>query len=100
MSPSRPAIVAVASGKGGAGKTTVAVHLALASSRSARTLLEHGAGTGAAAFLADKGVGCVLAPEVGPKAAEALASAGIDIGRVDAGMALDAAIADSIRTGE
>jgi predicted Fe-Mo cluster-binding NifX family protein len=53
---------------------------------------EHGAGTGAAAFLADKGVGCVLAPEVGPKAAEALAAAGICVESVAAGMALEAVI--------
>ncbi len=39
MSSSRPATIAVASGKGGTGKTTVAAHLALASSRSAKTLL-------------------------------------------------------------
>jgi len=58
---------------------------------------EHGAGTGAAAFLADKGVDCVLAPEVGPKAAGALASAGISIESVAAGMALEVALA-GIRT--
>jgi predicted Fe-Mo cluster-binding NifX family protein len=54
---------------------------------------EHGAGTGAAAFLAKMGVGVVLAPEVGPKAAGALAQAGIGIESVAAGMSLDDAIA-------
>jgi predicted Fe-Mo cluster-binding NifX family protein len=53
---------------------------------------EHGAGTGAAAFLAEKGVEVVIAPEVGPKAAEALASAGIRVERAQAG----ATLADSL----
>jgi MinD superfamily P-loop ATPase len=35
----RPAVIAVASGKGGTGKTTVAAHLALASAQSRKTLL-------------------------------------------------------------
>lgn len=39
MSQARPAVIAVASGKGGTGKTTVAAHLAVASSRSRPTLL-------------------------------------------------------------
>lgn len=39
MNHSRPAIIAVASGKGGTGKTTLAAHLALASSRTRETLL-------------------------------------------------------------
>jgi len=54
---------------------------------------EHGAGTGAAAFLTEKGVGAVIAPEVGPKAAMALQSAGILIERANAGMPLRDAIA-------
>lgn len=58
---------------------------------------EHGAGTGAASFLADKGVGVVLAPEVGPKAASGLAAAGIKIMTAATGTkvraAIDAAIA-------
>lgn len=57
---------------------------------------EHGAGTGAAAFLAEKGVGVVIAPEVGPKAAEALKAAGIRIESVKAGVALGDAMADII----
>jgi len=55
---------------------------------------EHGAGTGAAACLAEKGVGIVLAPEVGPKAAQALEVAGIEIRNVQAGDALESAIRD------
>jgi predicted Fe-Mo cluster-binding NifX family protein len=46
---------------------------------------EHGAGTGAASFLAEQGVSKVLAPEVGPKALSALSTAGITVVRVDAG---------------
>ncbi len=53
---------------------------------------EHGAGTGAASFLADKGVNVVLAPEVGPKAAAGLTSAGIKISIAVAGTALRTAI--------
>lgn len=53
---------------------------------------EHGAGTGAASFLSDKGVNVVLAPEVGPKAASVLASAGIKIAVAAAGTALQTAI--------
>ncbi len=56
---------------------------------------EHGAGTGAASFLADRGVGVVIAPEVGPKAAGALASAGIKTETATAGTPLRVAI-DSI----
>jgi predicted Fe-Mo cluster-binding NifX family protein len=54
---------------------------------------EQGAGTTAAAFLADMGVAIVLAPEVGPKAAGALAAAGISIESAAAGMALGDAVA-------
>lgn len=58
---------------------------------------EHGAGTGAASFLADKGVNVVIAPEVGPKAAAGLAAAGIKMTSAAAGtslrVAIDAAIA-------
>lgn len=39
MSDSAPAVIAVASGKGGTGKTTVAAHLALVSARFRKTLL-------------------------------------------------------------
>ena len=39
MNALRPAVIAVASGKGGTGKTTMAVHLALASARTRATLL-------------------------------------------------------------
>lgn len=53
---------------------------------------EHGAGTGAASFLAGLGVGVVAVPEVGPKAAEALRSAGIKLTGIKAGMDLRAAI--------
>ena len=53
---------------------------------------EHGAGTGAASFLADRGVGVVIAPEVGPKAAGALASAGIKTETATAGTPLRNAI--------
>ena len=49
---------------------------------------EHGAGTGAAAFLAEKGVGIVLAPEIGPKAAEALKAGGIETRSAMAGLEL------------
>lgn len=49
---------------------------------------EHGAGTGAASFLADLGVQAVAAPEVGPKAAVALATAGISTRTVIAGTEL------------
>jgi len=58
---------------------------------------EHGAGTGAAAFLADKGVDILIAPEVGPKAAQALAAAGIKIAATSSGTPLRTAI-DANRT--
>ncbi len=54
---------------------------------------EHGAGTGAAAFLATMGVGSVVVPEVGPKAAETLEQAGIGIESLGTGISLDDAIA-------
>ena len=60
---------------------------------------EHGAGTGAAAFLADKGVGMVIAPEVGPKAAEALGNAGIRIEKAVAGRNVGEALADFVMPG-
>ena len=53
---------------------------------------EHGAGTGAASFLAEKGVNVVIAPEVGPKAAAGLSAAGIKILSASAGTPLRAAI--------
>jgi len=40
---------------------------------------EHGAGTGAAAFLVQRGVAVVLAPEIGPKAASALEASGMRV---------------------
>jgi len=49
---------------------------------------EHGAGTGAASLLAELGVRAVAAPEVGPKAAAALSSAGIKIRTVPMGTEL------------
>jgi predicted Fe-Mo cluster-binding NifX family protein len=58
---------------------------------------EHGAGTGAAAFLAGKGVQAILAPEVGPKAAEALRAAGIEIRDVETGAGLEALLAGLAR---
>jgi predicted Fe-Mo cluster-binding NifX family protein len=50
---------------------------------------EHGAGTGAASFLVERGVGVVLAPEVGPKAASALAAADVRIERIAAGASVE-----------
>lgn len=57
---------------------------------------EHGAGTGAVAFLVEKGVGVIIAPEVGPKAAAALFAAGIRIETIEAGRALGDAMTDAI----
>lgn len=57
---------------------------------------EHGAGTGAVAFLAEKGVTTVLAPELGPKAAEALNLAGIAYIPTAAGQNLDAALTEAL----
>jgi predicted Fe-Mo cluster-binding NifX family protein len=57
---------------------------------------EHGAGTGAAAFLADKGVDILIAPEVGPNAAEALHTAGIRVKSTESGRELGEAMADCI----
>lgn len=59
---------------------------------NAGTSAEHGAGTGSAAFLAEKGVGAVFAPEVGPKAEAALQAAAIRIERADGGMELAKAV--------
>jgi predicted Fe-Mo cluster-binding NifX family protein len=59
---------------------------------NAGTSAEHGAGTGSAAFLAEKGVGVVIAPEVGPKAEAALVAGGIRIEYADEGMELAKAI--------
>lgn len=56
---------------------------------------EHGAGTGAAAFLVEKGVRIVLAPEVGPKASAALKTAGIEIQDAYAGMGIQNILPDS-----
>ncbi len=60
--------------------------------RNTGTAAEHGAGTGAVAFLADKAVNAVIAPEIGPKAAEALRNAGIRIETTTAGMSLRTAV--------
>jgi predicted Fe-Mo cluster-binding NifX family protein len=60
--------------------------------RNAGTSVEHGAGTGAVAFLADKAVNAVIAPEIGPKAAEALRIAGIRVVTSPAGTSLRAAV--------
>jgi predicted Fe-Mo cluster-binding NifX family protein len=57
---------------------------------------EHGAGTGAAAFLAEKGVGVVMAPEVGPKAETALKAGGIRIEYADEGMEVSKVISGTI----
>ena len=59
---------------------------------------EHGAGTGAAAFLVEKGVRVLLAPEVGPKAKAALDAAGIRIVGVKAGQPLGEALASATAT--
>lgn len=60
--------------------------------KNAGIAAEHGAGTGAVAFLADKAVNAVIAPEIGPKALAALKSAGIRIETAPAGMLLRAAV--------
>jgi predicted Fe-Mo cluster-binding NifX family protein len=57
---------------------------------------EHGAGTGTASFLAEKEVGRVIAPEVGPKAMQALRAAGIKIETAQAGIELGEAMAKFI----
>ncbi|HOX31185.1 MAG TPA: NifB/NifX family molybdenum-iron cluster-binding protein [Spirochaetales bacterium] len=54
---------------------------------------EHGAGTGAAAFLAERGVEVVVCPELGPKAQAALSSAGIRVAAAKAGLPLREAVA-------
>lgn len=59
---------------------------------------EHGAGTGSAAFLSERGVGFVIAPEVGPKAEAALKAGGIVIEYADDGIELSKAIADVIHS--
>lgn len=58
---------------------------------------EHGAGTGSAAFLAEKGVGVVIAPEVGPKAEAALKAGGITIEYTDDGIELPEAISATVK---
>lgn len=58
---------------------------------------EHGAGTGAAAFLVERGVQTLLAPEVGPKAMEALKAAGIRIQAAPAGAELGNAMATAAK---
>jgi len=55
---------------------------------------EHGAGTGAASFLAEQGVKAVIAPEVGPKASAALVQAGIKILAAQEGKELGESLAD------
>ena len=59
---------------------------------------EHGAGTGAAAFLAEKGINVLIAPEFGPKAEASLIAAGIHIKITDAGKDLGEAMEDIIAT--
>lgn len=54
---------------------------------------EHGAGTGAASFLSEQGVNLVIAPEVGPKAASALKSAGIAVKLAKASASIDELLA-------
>lgn len=54
--------------------------------------MEHGAGTGAVSLLGRQGVGVVVAPELGPKAAQALQAGGIRYIKAAAGMALEAAL--------
>jgi predicted Fe-Mo cluster-binding NifX family protein len=49
---------------------------------------EHGAGIGAAVLLSERGVDCVLAPEIGPKAEAALKDAHIRIRAIGAGSQL------------
>ncbi|MFH2114108.1 MAG: NifB/NifX family molybdenum-iron cluster-binding protein [Spirochaetota bacterium] len=56
------------------------------------TAAEHGAGTGAVAFLADKAINAVIAPEIGPKTANALRIAGIRVETAVAGTPLHAAV--------
>ncbi len=60
---------------------------------------EHGAGTGAASFLAGKGVGTIVAPELGPKAAAALQAAGMAFTAARAGMSLGDALAGILPPG-
>jgi predicted Fe-Mo cluster-binding NifX family protein len=60
--------------------------------KNAGTTAEHGAGTGAVAFLAGKAVQAVIAPEIGPKAAEALRNAGIRIETAPVGTPLRSAV--------
>jgi predicted Fe-Mo cluster-binding NifX family protein len=57
---------------------------------------EHGAGTGAIAFLAEKGVTLVLAPELGPKAATALKGAGMLYEATTSGLSLEEALGASL----
>lgn len=57
---------------------------------------EHGAGTGAVSFLAGKGVGTVVSPEIGPKAMDALGRAGIGVKTVESGISLNEALAETI----
>ncbi len=54
---------------------------------------EHGAGTGATAFLAERGVEVLICPELGPKAQAALTAAGIGTAAAKAGLPLREAVA-------
>jgi len=54
---------------------------------------EHGAGTGAVAFLVERGIDAVVAPELGPKATETLKAAGVRIESAKAGTVLGEAAA-------
>ena len=60
------------------------------------TSAEHGAGTGSAAFLVEKGVGAVIASEVGPKAEAVLLVGGIRIEYADESIDLMKAISATI----
>lgn len=53
---------------------------------------EHGAGTGAVSKLAELGVEKIYAPEIGPKAQEALALTNIIVKKAPAGISLEQAL--------
>jgi predicted Fe-Mo cluster-binding NifX family protein len=57
---------------------------------------EHGAGTGAVSLLVQKGITTVIAPEIGPKATQALEAAGISIKNAEAGIPLGVALAGTL----
>jgi predicted Fe-Mo cluster-binding NifX family protein len=55
---------------------------------NAGSFSEHGAGTGAVAFLRERGVRLIASSEIGPKAAQALSAAGMRTLPAAAGAAL------------